>query len=310
MIHEYFVLASFLSLGLIFLSLSLSLKYFQRIVRPEKPESFRWKIRFWRRVLSFLIILLIISRVLLLFAGPSELLNADNIANRYLDFFILTMIFMIFWVMILYFRKLEKYFKPDMAILFQKKVTLVILILVIIDLFFSGYVFLSGYARLFRPVPDMIHAYQFRSLASFLPFLAFVIASLVITLVFYFLFSTKRSMAFLNQYLSSFMVLMVLAVLFLFSGTAYVMGWQESLLLKTRFMSWRYGYTGMILAIFFAGSFFTWLVTVFILLLKKYFVEPGRIRIIVLPLLRFGLMSLIGFTMMVILPFLFNFWSF
>lgn len=306
MIHENFVLVSFLALSLILVSIAFSLKHFFRSAKADKRPAERWKIRFWRRSVTFFILVLIISRLILLLTGPAELSGYSQISGRYLDFFIGTMIFVILWFITVYFAIIEKYLKPELIPQFERKIILAIIILALVDMLVSGYLFASGYINLFEPVPDLIGSFRFNGIEQSVPVLVLIAVSFILTVVFYFLFTVKRTLSFLNQYLLSCLVLLTATTIFLFSGTADVMGWQESLRLKTELLSWRYGFPGQIMALFFGISFFAWLTTIIILFIKRYFVDPSRIRMIILPLIRFGVIALTGYCFLVVFPFLFN----
>ena len=309
MIHENLVLVSFLALSLLFLSVTFSLKYFYHSGRSDKRPAERWKIRFWRRSIASFILVLIGSRLILLLAGPAEISGYNHVSDRYLDFFIGTMIFVILWFIIVYFAIIEKYLKPELIPQFDKKLIQLLILLVLLDLTISGYLFATGYMQLFEPVPDAIGPFRFNGIGQSMPLLVLISLSFILTVIFYFLFTAKRSLSFLNQYLLAYMVLLTAATVFLFSGTADVLGWQESLRLKTELLSWRYGFPGQIIAIFFGISLFAWLATIIILFIKRYFVDPTRIRMIILPLIRFGVIALTGYMLLVIFPFLFNYLS-
>ena len=135
-------------------------------------------------------------------------------------------------------------------------------------------------------------------------FLKHILNRQLITFYTFFLF--KRSLNFLNQYLIAFMILLSSCVIFAITGTSQFLGWYESLDASIKILSFQYGYLGWIYISFFGISIYTIISTLIILFIKNNFLDVSRIRLILLPMLKTGFVSLIAFALMTVTPVILN----
>ena len=79
MIHDYFILLSFLSLGILIVSDSSYLKsgkYLSKVTKEDHNSlRFRRKARIWRNIMLIFVIVLLSSRLGMFLVGPSELIS-------------------------------------------------------------------------------------------------------------------------------------------------------------------------------------------------------------------------------------------
>ena len=125
---------------------------------------------------------------------------------------------------------------------------------------------------------------------------------LAILIIFYLLFLFKRSLSYLNQYLTVFVILLSSCVVFAITGTSHFLGWSESMDLSTKILSWQYGYLGGIYISFFGISIYSAISSLIILFIKNKFLYVSRIRLILLPILKTGFVSVCAFALLTVTP--------
>ena len=310
MIHDYFVFLSFLAMGFILVSSAAFLEA-RKVLASSTTEDneslrFRRRARSWRKIALIFIITLILSRFVLFFLGPSELVTTGFISVDYLRFFLLAAFLSVFWIIALYLTYLQRYLKPELIEKFQNKTTIYQLILVVLDLFITGFYFLAGFTGLFEPGPSGLSSYHYISPENFIYMIIIVFILLAILIVFYMLFLFKRSLSYLNQYLIVFVFLLSSCVVFAITGTSHFLGWSESLNLSIKILSWQYGYLGWIYISFLGISIYSAISTLIILFIKNKFLDVSRIRLILLPMLKTGFVSLIAFALLTVTPVIVN----
>jgi hypothetical protein len=311
-IHDYFILASFLALAVLLLSSASFIKA-RKAIPAQKKETkesliYRRKARIWRQVSFIFITILLGTRLVIILLAPSELLFNGFISSGYAFFLILTALLCLFWLTILYFRYLQKYFKPEAIEQFQEKLTRLQLGLVLGDMLLVGYYFFSGYSELLKPAAATLNAFKFQSAEPYLYLIIFVLVTMAVLTILYFLFIYMRSLRFLYHYMVVCLFLWLLSMFAAFNGTLVVMGWFESLQLSLMLLSWKYGFIGWIFLLFAGISLFTLFTTVIILIIRQNFLDASRIRLVILPVIKTGFLAITGFALLTILPILFNAW--
>lgn len=306
MIHDYFILLSFLALGFILVSTSSFLKARKGLVSISKENNeslrLRRKSRIWRKVGSVFIFVLLFSRFCLMLIGPSELIVKGFNSPGYITFFLVSIILSVFWIIALYLRYLSRFLNPNVVEIFQNKSAAYQTFLVLFDLLITGIYGLRGYLGLFIPGPSQLSVYQYINPGTFKYMILIILVLFSILLLYYILFIYKRSLSFINQYLAVFLILLATCVIFATTGTSYFVGWYDSIDLNLKILSWKYGYLGWIYILFFGLCLFTVISNIIILANKRYFLDVSRIRLIILPLFKTGFFSLIAFTLLTILP--------
>jgi MFS family permease len=305
-IHDYFVFLSFLSLGFILAS-SASFLEARRVLASSTAEDneslrFRRRARSWRKITILFIVTLIFSRFVIIILGPSEIVTTGFFSLDYIRFFLLAAILSILWIIALHLTYLQRYLKPEVIEKFQDKVAIYRLILVVLDLVITGFYFLAGFTGLFEPSPSGLSSYHYVNPENFLYMIVIVFILLAVLILFYILFLFKRSLSFLNQYLIAFMILLSSCVIFAITGTSQFLGWYESLDSSIKILSFQYGYFGWIYISFFGISIYSTISTLIILFIKSNFLDVSRIRLILLPMLKTGFVSLIAFALLTVTP--------
>ena len=306
MIHDYFVFLSFLSLGFILAS-SASFLEARRVLASSTAEDneslrFRRRARSWRKITLLFIVTLIFSRFVIIILGPSEIVTTGFFSLDYIRFFLLAAILSVLWIIALRLTYLQRYLKPEVIEKFQDKIAIYQLILVVPDLLITGFYFLSGFTGLFEPSSSGLSSYHYVNPENYLYMIIIVFILLAVFIVFYTFFIFKRSLNFLNQYLIAFMILLSSCVIFAITGTSQFLGWYESLDSSIKILSFQYGYLGWIYISFFGISIYTIISTLIILFIKNNFLDVSRIRLILLPMLKTGFVSLIAFALMTVTP--------
>jgi hypothetical protein len=208
--------------------------------------------------------------------------------------------------MALYFRYLQRYLQPDFIEKYQEKLALYQIILVFIDMLLSGFYFLKGYTGLFEPSASAISQFSFVNPRDSIYLISIVLVFLAIVIIFHLLFVYMRSLRFLTQYLIFFVILLAVCAFCAFAGSFQFLGWYESLDLNLKLLSWQYGYLGWIYIFFWGTSLFTVSATFIIFISKRSFLDASRIRLVILPLIKTGLVSVLAYALLTIMPVLLN----
>jgi hypothetical protein len=309
-IHDYFILLSFLSLGFLIISTSSYLKArtFLASVTRENNESlrFRRRARIWRQITLIFIFALLFTRLATFIVGPSELLLKGFSSQDYIFYFLICAVLSAFWIIALYFRYLQRYLKPELIEKYQEKLAIYQIVLVVVDLLVSGFYFLKGYTGLFEPSASAISQYSFVNPKDSIYLISIVLVFLAVLIIFYLLFVFMRSLRFLTQYLILFVILLSACAICAFAGSLQFLGWYESLELNLKLLSWQYGYLGWIYLFFWGTSIFTVSATLIILITKNSFLDASRIRLVILPLVKTGFVSVLAYALLTIMPVLLN----
>jgi hypothetical protein len=208
--------------------------------------------------------------------------------------------------MALYFRYLQRYLQPDFIEKYQQKLAQYQVILVFIDLLLTGFYFLQGYADLFEPSASLVSQYSFVNPKDSIFMIIILLVCLAILVIFYLLFVYMRSLKFLSQYLIIFLILLAASTFCALTASFQFLGWYESLDLNLKLLSWQYGYLGWIYIFFWGTSVFTITATIIVLISRSSFLDAGRIRLVILPLIKTGFVSVLAYALLTIMPVLLN----
>jgi hypothetical protein len=310
-IHEYSILVIFLSLGIILFAAVSSLKFRRAVASFVRENSdslrLRRRIRIWNKVIVIFVLLLILSRTALLLTAASDNLRNGYIAQNYILFFIFSAIFLIFWFSFSYLKKLDKYFKPETIDIYHKNLTVYIMVIALVDLFITGFLFVSGYLGIIFPSSDILSAYKYHNPESVVPFLVILAMLMLVLVTLFMLFIFKRSLHFLNQYLITFFLTLAAVIIFAVTTTASIVGWNESLQIRATLLSWQYIYLGWIYILFWGISLFSGVITILVFTIKRNFIDSSRIRFVILPLIKTGFISMLITIILTVWPVLLTF---
>jgi len=310
LIHEYSVFLSFFSLALILLFASSAISTNREVLlmigsNQQSSEQFNQLINrsnTWNKLVLFFIVVLFFFRLNYLFFTPNELMVLSNISNETILFLVSSFLFLNFWVIIVFFLRINIDIRNEVKNGYLKKIYTAIAITFFFDIFLNGYFYIISFLNLLKParIEKKNEIFVSKINQELIILIIFVLLALLVFL--FVLFSLKRSLKIVRQYWIIYLLLYIVLFLYWFNFSSVQLGWYEFISLKIKLFSWHYGYAGLILLLFLSISLSTNICAIILLSLKDSLVNPQKYKQVIISFIKIGFVSILIFCGMVLLP--------
>ncbi len=309
MVSDYSTLLAFFSLALISISAGFAGTYNRqlRLIQASKlanNEKFRHysdKLNIWIKITLFFIYLLIAARIVTNFSAPDEFLAKGLLNAELVHYLLVGFIYLIFWFLILYFLNNHNDIDTQEKIPFLTTLFRLTFLLLIFDTLSTMFLYAAGFDKLFPIVPETSFAAGGSYTVSYPEIVLIGILFLLSALLFT-VFIVKRSLRIIRNYWIAQSLLLVALFLHWYNNIVYLIGWNESSLIKLKLLSFDYGFSGWIVLIFFCGALFFNLSAIILLNIRDKLATPRKTKRQVVRFLKLGFAAISCLTLLVLLP--------
>jgi hypothetical protein len=197
---------------------------------------------------------------------------------------------------------LLKQIKHEDQLLYFRKVMFFSVILALVDIGITGFLFLNSYQHFFLPKANNLKVLSHHIL-QYAPYILTILAILLIILtILYIMFILKRSFKFLNQYWIVMVLLLFILIIYALSISLNQLGWYDSMQLRMKLFSWHYGYFGWISLIFFSTTIFSNISAIAILALKDRLINLNQIKHKMFFFIKLGFASIWALALIIAFP--------
>ena len=306
MIYEFASLISFLLLGIILLGASAYYSQLRKSLPLRHGAGSVQKIvaraDIWDSVIRTVIILLLCSRIIIIFTAPVEILTVNLPDNNFILFLINGFFFSNLWFIFLILYIFKKEIKTESRFRYQSSLILFTIFLAIVDLVFSAVLLIRGYISIFQKHTDAVSGFIMQDIQAQNPILVFLLILMMVQVILFALFFIRRSLIHIHQYWMSMLLYVVLLTYYIFSVGVYIIGWKESSMIKLQVFSMQYGYWGWIFLFFFSLLIVSNLIGFMLLKFRPIMSNPQRARNLLSPLLKLGFIGLWGTSILCLTP--------